>query len=565
MKDSEKGISETVTCPICSRNVNAVVINAHIDNGCQEAAPSQAKTSNRKTASNLAPIFQARPTNPIDVNQSLPSSSPSLPKGKKRAINDTPSSSSSAPAKRAKMSMQLQSIAPLAERMRPERLDEFVGHVHLTNPSSMFMNGATTGSLGSMIFWGPPGCGKTTLARLYAKRTGSVFKELSATVVGINDIRAVFEEARNTFKLTQRRTVLFLDEIHRFNRSQQDIFLPFVEQGSIQLLGATTENPSFKLTSALLSRCRVFILERLTDADIEKIVHTALQKLAQSSSHKDTDITDNCSEPSSSQGSSTSSGSPPYPQFTGKVIASIVSLASGDARTALSLVELVVQSSLPEADLIASMRRTVSISYDRTGDNHYDMISALHKSVRGSQGTAAMYWLARMLTAGEDPLFVARRMVVCASEDIGLADPHALPLAMSALQACQNIGMPECRINLAHIVAYLSEAPKSTRAYEAYKRAEEAAKLDATLPVPLQVRNAPTKLMDEMGCGDGYRYNPDYAHPVTNTYLPSQLQGKSFLRDEDDKTNKIWDEEALKRWELEENGGQPWCGRKDAT
>ncbi len=284
-----------------------------------------------------------------------------------------------------------------------------------------------------------------------------------------------------------------------------------------------------RLLRAQVYSKRVFILERLTDADIEKIVHTALQKLAQSSSNKDTDITDNCSEPSSSQGSSTSSGSPPYPQFTGKVIASIVSLASGDARTALSLVELVVQSSLPEADLIASMRRTVSISYDRTGDNHYDMISALHKSVRGSQGTAAMYWLARMLTAGEDPLFVARRMVVCASEDIGLADPHALPLvssmpfkglnlngmllkAMSALQACQNIGMPECRINLAHIVAYLSEAPKSTRAYEAYKRAEEAAKLDATLPVPLQVRNAPTKLMDEMGCGDGYRYNPDYAY-----------------------------------------------------
>ncbi|KAF9051020.1 P-loop containing nucleoside triphosphate hydrolase protein [Hymenopellis radicata] len=554
MKDSEKGISETVTCPICSHSVNALAINAHIDNGCQEAAPSQAKVSNRKSASNLAPIFQARPTNPIDVNQSLPSSSPSLPKGKKRAINDSPSSSS-APAKRVKMSMQLQSIAPLAERMRPERLDEFVGHAHLTNPNSMFMNGAATGSLGSMIFWGPPGCGKTTLARLYAKRTGSVFKELSATVVGINDIRAVFEEAKNTFMLTQRLVLFILKFIdldstlgntlssgarYCFLTKSIDIFLPFVEQGSIQLLGATTENPSFKLTSALLSRCRVFILERLTDADMEKIVHTALQKLAQTSSNKDTGITDNCSEPSSSQGSSTSSASPPYPQFTGKVIASIVSLASGDARTALSLVELVVLSTLPEADLIASMRRTVSVSYDRTGDSHYDMISALHKSVRGSQGTAAMYWLARMLTAGEDPLYVARRMVVCASEDIGLADPHALPLAISALQACQNIGMPECRINLAHIVAYLSEAPKSTRAYEAYKRAEEAAKSDATLPVPMQ--------------------------PSCDKHLsPKSIASKVFLRDEGDKSNKIWDEEALKRWELEENGGEPWCGRKDAA
>lgn len=429
-----------------------------------------------------------------------------------------------------------------------------------------------TGSMGSMIFWGPPGCGKTTLARLLAKRTPDVvFKELSATSVGISDIKPIFEEAKGTLSLTRRRTILFLDEVHRFNKAQQDIFLPYLEQGYIQLIGATTENPSFKLTGALLSRCRVFVLERLTDTDIEQIIHKAVERVSEPELVSALiEVPNSQPEPSSSQSSKALPSSlgnsvaySAFPHLTPRIMSSIVSLAAGDARTALSLLELVLVSPKngEESSLLASLRRSVSVSYDRTGDNHFDMISALHKSVRGSQGSAAMYWLARMLTGGEDPLYIVRRMIVCASEDIGLADKHALPLAIATLHACQIVGMPECRINLAHLVAYLSEAPKSTRSYEAYNRAEEAAKLDLTIPVPLQMRNAPTGLMKELGYARGYAYNPEYVHPVHNDYLPIQFRGEVFLKKADDQSGKLWDEDALVRWENEENGGKDWEGR----
>ncbi|KIM75450.1 hypothetical protein PILCRDRAFT_35723, partial [Piloderma croceum F 1598] len=467
----------------------------------------------------------------------------------------------------------LQSAAPLAERLRPSSLEEFVGQNHLLGSGSLISNMLDTGSIGSMIFWGPPGCGKTTLARLLANRTDAIYKELSATSAGITDVRAVFEEAKGALSLTRRRTVLFLDEVHRFNKAQQDIFLPYLEQGHIQLIGATTENPSFKLTSALLSRCRVFVLERLTDEDIEQIIRKAVERVAApvplpgpieipGSSQ---------SEPSTSQLFNSQISSfdhsdvvhPSFPQLTPKVMSSITSLATGDARTALSLLELVLVApkDSEESNLLSSLRRSVSASYARDGDSHYDMISALHKSVRGSQGSAAMYWLARMLAGGEDPLYIVRRMIVCASEDIGLADNHALPLAIATLHACQTVGMPECRINLAHLVAYLSEAPKSTRSYEAYKRAEDAAKLDLTIPVPLQMRNAPTGLMKELGYARGYAYNPDYAHPVHNDYLPVQFRGDFFLKEVGDLSGKLWDEDALVRWENEENGGRDWEGR----
>nr|VWO95020.1 Uncharacterized protein [Ganoderma boninense] len=509
------------------------------------------------------------------------------------------------PLKRPRVtaSSRLQSVAPLAERLRPRILDEFVGQPHLTEPGSLLMSHLDRGATGSIIFWGPPGCGKTTLARLLATHTDAVFKELSATDSGIGDVRKVVEEAKNLLALTGRRTVLFLDEVHRFNKAQQDIFLPFLEQGHLQLIGATTENPSFRLTSALLSRCRVFILERLSDEDIKKILTQAVERVSGTDtpgidvSHSapptsspnevlvldddntsdvassQPDIEEPLTNPASTQSSTASSGPshapepsvefPNYPQLTPKVLSSIIALSCGDARTALSLIELVLsaRTNSDETKLLAALRRSVATAYDRTGDSHYDMISALHKCVRGSQGSAALYWLARMLTAGEDPLFVARRMVVCASEDIGLADNHALPLAMATYQACQVIGMPECRINLAHLVSYLSEAPKSTRSYEAYKRAEEAAKLDPSIPVPLPVRNAPTRLMKELGYARGYKYNPDYAHPVTNEYMPIQFRGDEFLRKEGDTTDKSWDEDALRQWEFEENGGQPWSGR----
>ncbi|KIP04850.1 hypothetical protein PHLGIDRAFT_492165 [Phlebiopsis gigantea 11061_1 CR5-6] len=452
-----------------------------------------------------------------------------------------------------------------------------------------------TGSIGSLILWGPPGCGKTTLARLLAKAVDAAFRELSATDSGISDIRTVAEEAKGLVNLTGRRTILFLDEVHRFNRAQQvrrpsvhagtltnmrtkDIFLPYIEQGIIQLIGATTENPSFKLNGALLSRCRVIVLERLTDDDIRQIVTRAVRRVSPQAAPSDADpapLPVDASPPSSptlvpSQGLSQPSSEPApsfpaFPHLTPKVLSTLISLSTGDARTALSLLELALASpphTEPER-LLSALRRSVSTAYDRTGDDRYDMISALHKSVRGSDGSAALYWLARMLTAGEDPVYVARRMAVCASEDVGLADNHALPLAMATLQACQNIGMPECRINLAHLVTYLAEAPKSTRAYEAYTRAETAAKADPTLPVPPMVRNAPTTLMKDLGYGDGYAYNPNYIHPVTNQYLPPSLQNEVFLRPTGDTTDKIWDEAMLKRWEEQKNGGRPWPNRQD--
>ncbi|KAF9071056.1 P-loop containing nucleoside triphosphate hydrolase protein [Rhodocollybia butyracea] len=489
------------------------------------------------------------------------------------------------PSKRQKISTNVAQAAPLAERLRPSLLAEFVGQPHLTQPGSALMNSITSGLMGSVIFWGPPGCGKTTLARLVAKQTDSIFKELSATIVGINEVRPIFEAAKNALQLTGRKTILFLDEVHRFNKSQQDIFLPYLEQGHIQLIGATTENPSFKLTGALLSRCRVFGLERLSDADIEEIVRRAINRLplsltvveAESPSQDIISSSPQRSTPASSQTLSSSpaysnsdEGSfssstllPAYPHFTPRVLTSLTSLSTGDARTALSLLDVVLSApqTTSEDKLIDNLRRSVSASFDRSGDSRYDMISALHKSVRGSDVDAAMYWLARMLSAGEDPLYVARRMVVCASEDIGLADNHALPLAMSTLQACQLIGMPECRINLAHLVAYLSEAPKSTRSYEAYNRAEKAAKRDLTLPVPLAVRNAPTSLMKDLGYAVGYKYNPSFAHPVHNTFLPPEIQGQQFMRQPGDIEDKIWDEAALKDWERERNNGKEWEGR----
>ncbi|OCH88883.1 P-loop containing nucleoside triphosphate hydrolase protein [Obba rivulosa] len=532
---------------------------------------------------------------PSSSKSTVAPSSSGAHRRRRSEADDAPPASAPGPSKRSRpdpgpsprvggassASSRLQAAAPLADRLRPQSMEEYVGQPHLTGRGSLLMHLLDSGATGSMIFWGPPGCGKTTLARLLASRTDAVFKELSATDSGISDVRSIADEAKRMLALTGKRTILFLDEVHRFNKAQQDIFLPYIEHGHLQLIGATTENPSFKLTGALLSRCRVFVLERLTDEDIKQIVTQAVERVSGAAHARTTDPPDEdiayssqpeeepMSSPTLASQHSSSGGKahfPTHPQLTERILSSIVSLSAGDARTALSLLELVLSSpqDADEGAVLDSLRRSVSTSYDRTGDSRYDMISALHKSVRGSNGSAALYWLARMLTAGEDPLYIARRMAVCASEDIGLADNHALPLAMATFQACQAIGMPECRINLAHLVSYLSEAPKSTRSYEAYSRAEEAAKSDPTLPVPLVVRNAPTGLMKNLGYGEGYRYNPEYAHPVTNEYLPAQFKDEVFLRPEGDKTDKLWDEDALRKWELEENGGKLWEGRSEA-
>ncbi|KAF8266810.1 DNA polymerase III, clamp loader complex, gamma/delta/delta subunit [Lactarius quietus] len=476
----------------------------------------------------------------------------------------------------------------LANRLRPRTLDDFVGQTHLTGCDTLLFSGDGELTAENIIFWGPPGCGKTTLARILSGFTDSTFKEVSATISTTNEVYSIFEEARDELESTGRRTIVFFDEIHRLTRSHQDAIIPFIERGFVQIIGATTENPSFELNRALIHLCRVHVLQRLTETDVFEIIERAVVRAAPPDADDDgnapstqllppSSLEDASSTPASSQPPTqslsdtsrpSSPPSPPhtYPQLTHRVKASIASLSSGDARTALSLLELVflTPQTTPESALLDSLRRSVSTSYDRTGDSHYDLISALHKSVRGSQPDAALYWLARMLEAGEDPVYVARRMAVCASEDIGMADRRALPMAMAALQACQMVGMPGCRAQLAETVAYLAEAPKSTRSYEAYNRAEKLAKRDLALSVPLAMRDVPLSVMEALEC-EAYKYPPEYRHPVTNEYLPRRLHGEVILRREGDLGDKLWDEEALRRWEEVENNGREWVERPHAS
>ncbi|KAH8828338.1 P-loop containing nucleoside triphosphate hydrolase protein [Flagelloscypha sp. PMI_526] len=550
-----------VECPICSAQVEEAKINQHLDNGCPAesiAAGPSTRAGTQQTPSKpnkgLAPIFKSSQT-PFLTRRDV-----SL--GQKRAL---PSSDSVVADSRPLKRVHLEAAMPLAERLRPKSFEEYIGQTDVT----LLVQGLTHDP--SIILWGPPGCGKTTLARLIASRNNGIFKELSATIVGINDVRAVFEEAKRTLTLTGRRTTLFMDEIHRFNKSQQDVFLPYVEHGHIQLIGATTENPSFKLTAALISRCRVIVLHQLSPEDIETIVINALYKSVQ---HPALDALPNSQEepatPSSSQtilaSQSSLKGSnevpDAYPHITPHILKFVSNLARGDARIALSLTELLIGApkSISEKEMKNQLKNLVSTSF--TTEDHYDMISALHKSIRAGEGSAALYWLARMLTSGEDPMFICRRLTVCASEDIGLANDRALLLAVATMQACERIGMPECRINLAHLVSYLSESPKSTRSYEAYAAAEAAAKEDASLPVPLQVRNAPTGLMKDLEYGKDYRYNPAFSHPVHNRYLPEKFENDVYLKTEVEyRAERTWDEEALSEWEQKRNGGQPWQGR----
>ncbi|KAI9452376.1 P-loop containing nucleoside triphosphate hydrolase protein [Lactarius psammicola] len=426
----------------------------------------------------------------------------------------------------------------LADRLRPRILDEFVGQTHLTSGRNTHLfSGDGELTTENIIFWGPPGCGKTTLARILSGFTDASFKEVSATISTVNEVCSIFEEARDELQSTGRRTIVFLDEIHRFSRSHQDAFIPFIERGFVQIIGATTENPSFELNWALLHLCRVDVLERLTDADVVEIVERAVERAV---------------PPIANDDNGTSSA-----QFR---LPSSPKNASSTRASSPQLVLLAPQTA-PESALLDSLRRSVSTSYDRAGDARYDLISVLHKSVRGSQPDAALYWLARMLEAGENPVYVARRMAVCASEDIGMADRRALPLAMAALQTCQMVGMPGCRAQLAELVAYLAEAPKSTRAYEGYNRAEKLVQRDPTLFVPVAMRDVPVGVMDALECGEGYKYPPEYMHPVTNEYLPRQLHGEVILRREGDLGDKLWDEDALRRWEEVENDGREWVGR----
>ena len=399
---------------------------------------------------------------------------------------------------------------PLAARLRPQTLEEYAGQEHLLGPGKILRRLIEHDQVSSMIFWGPPGVGKTTLARIIAHRTKAAFIDFSAVTSGIKEIRTVMEQA-DANRRWGEKTIVFVDEIHRFNKAQQDAFLPFVEKGSIILIGATTENPSFEINSALLSRCKVFVLHELSVEDIRGLLRRALTD-ARGFGGQQVSMADD-------------------------LLSQIAVFANGDARTALSTLEMAVLNGTVDAsggitvtqETLEQCTSRKSLLYDKQGEEHYNLISALHKSMRNSDPDAAVYWLARMLEAGEDPMYIARRVTRFASEDVGLADPRALEIAVAASQACHLIGMPECSVHLTQAVVYMAMAPKSNALYVAYETARKDAQRMLAEPVPLVIRNAPTSLMEQLDYGKGYQYAHDTEAKLTNMQcLPDSLKDRCY-------------------------------------
>ncbi|KAL2892006.1 ATPase WRNIP1 [Ceratocystis lukuohia] len=584
-----------IDCPACNQPVLEAHINGHLDSLCKSfLASSSTNASEEGPRSSPAPISQqpasTAPVGSLATTNGGSSSSkhgpgsgffqtPSAkrqatlsgrpvpvvsgytqPKlGAKRGYDDGPGHQSpgphggepkvevrqttnGAPAKRSKNTR----TAPLAERMRPHTLDEVHGQ-DLVGRAGVLRGLIEADRVPSMLLWGPSGTGKTTIARCIARKTGARFIEMNATSTGVAEVKKMFETAANDNALTGKKTIIFCDEIHRFTKAQQDIFLKPVESGLVTLIGATTENPSFRIQNALLSRCRTFTLSKLTRNDVKTILARALHdsldevgaeaeapsSLEAEAAENGESVTGDDQQKTKSQRESVTDLIDDY------MLTYLAEFADGDARTALNLLELALSLALaPGGTTAAAIKAalTKTLVYDRVGDQHYDTISAFHKAVRGSDADAALYYLARMLESGEDPLFIARRMVVIASEDVGLADNTLLPLATAAYTAAQQIGLPEARIPLAHCAVALSLAKKSTRAYRGLNNAMAVLKEPGAsgLPIPLHLRNAPTRLMTELGYGVEYKYPPNYVDGhVKQEYLPEAIRGRRFLEDRD--------------------------------
>jgi putative ATPase len=419
--------------------------------------------------------------------------------------------------------------APLADRMRPRTLDEFVGQDHLLGQGKILRQAIESDHLPSMILWGPPGSGKTTLAMIIASTTGAQFLAFSAVLSGVKEIKEVIQEANEEWKYSQRRTILFVDEIHRFNKAQQDAFLPHVEKGTIILIGATTENPSFEVISPLLSRTKVFTLHFLTEEEIQVILKRGLMDKERGLGQYTTIV-----EP--------------------EVFEGICRIANGDARIALNTLEMIVLTTPPDQKGVRSIKREdleevlqkKAFLYDKSGEEHYNLISALHKSLRGSDPDAALYWLGRMLEAGEDPLYITRRMIRFASEDVGISDPQALQVTVAAMEAFHFIGLPEGDLALAQAAVYLATAPKSNALYTAFSGVKKDIRELENMPVPLHIRNPVTSLMKDLGYGKDYKYPHDYPeHFVEEEYLPENLRGRTYYHP----TEQGFEREIKKRLE----------------
>lgn len=514
-------------CPICQKPVLDSKINEHLDSECRdflaesepELTPAPVKTHSFFSATQRPRPRPPSPSPPSPPPTATTTAAQRVERAKtppKRSHdeandsehNDGRAAESPAAVKRQRRLKAVEDAMPLAERMRPTSLDQVCGQ-DLVGPGGILRGMVDKGRLPSIVLWGRPGTGKTTIARLIANTSGARFVEINSTSTKLEEVRKIFNEAARDLQLTGRKTIVFCDELHRFSKTQQDAFLGPVESGTITLIAATTENPSFKVISALLSRCRTFTLDDLREQDLLRILQRAVATTSTTS-----------------------------PLLDDEMLTYFARFSDGDARTALNLLDLAINLSknpdMTKEKIQQSLTKT--LVYDRAGDQHYDTISALHKSIRGSDTDAALYYLARMLQSGEDPRYIARRLVVVASEDVGLADNTMLALATATYEACEKIGMPECRINLAHCVTALSLAKKSTRAYRALNAAMQVLKEPgmAALPIPHHIRNAPTRLMKEMGYGEGYKYNPEYLHGrVKQEYLPEALRGRSFLDAQD--------------------------------